>query len=375
MLLVCAGLFTRSVRHAADLEIGFRRDNLLMASTDISLQRYTPEQARQFYTALLERAAAIPGVRSAALARDVPLGYSNTGLDVFFEPGTTTVPDGHGDVLYNVASPDYFATLGLPLVAGREFSRADDASAPLVAIVNRPFVERFWPGLNGVGKRFRLEKAGPTVEVVGVTREAQYIFLGEMPRPYVYLPLAQRFTSPITLHLRTNVAPAQLASAARQAIHALDPQLVVYDEKTMATHLRDGLSLFFLRLAATLAGAVGLLGLTQTIVGLYGVISYAVTQRTREIGIRIALGADAAAVLRTIVAQGMRPALIGLGLGLLGAIGLTRVMAGLLLGVGATDPLTFGLASFVLIVASLVATILPAWRAARLNPTEALRDA
>jgi predicted permease len=375
VLLICAGLFTRSVRAAANIPVGFSRDSVFMLSTDVSLQRYAKPRAQLFYRQLLERANALPGVTSAALGRDAPLGYSNGGIDVFFDVGASSIPDGHIDVNFNSVSPGYFATMGFALLTGREFRASDDETAPGVAIVNRPFVDRFLPGQNPIGKRFRVRKDGPTVEIVGVIAAAQYQFLGEKPLPFLYLPLAQEFASSVTLQLRTSGPPAQLAAPARAVVHTLDPELVVYDEKTMKTHLRDGLSLFFIRLAATLAAAVGLLGLTQTIVGLYGVISYAVSQRTREIGIRMALGAHAAVVLRTVVAQGMRPALIGLGLGLLGAVGLTRAMSALLLGVSATDALTYGIASLVLIVASLVATAIPAWRAARLNPSDALREA
>ncbi len=199
------------------------------------------------------------------------------------------------------------------------------------------------------------------------------MFLNETPRPFLYLPLTQRTASPVTLHLRTTVPPMSLAAGTRAAIHAMDPELLVYDVKTMAIHLRDGIGLFFVRMGATLAGAVGLLGLAQTLVGLFGVLSYAVSQRTREIGIRLALGATARDVVRNVLGQGALLVALGLAVGLALSLALTRLMSSLLFGISAWDVTAYASASLVLAALGLVSCYLPARRAAKLEPSMALR--
>jgi putative ABC transport system permease protein len=373
VLLICAGLFTQSVRGAAQMDLGFRNTNLLMFTTDVSLQRYDTARGYTFYRQIVERAQALPGVRRVALSRDVPLGYNNRGWEVYFDRDVG-VEDNHYGVYGNTVSDGYFATLGYPILEGREFTDRDKAGAPLVAVINNAMARRFWPNGSAVGKQIRLEKDGPPVEIVGVVKDGKYVFINEALRPFLYVPFAQHFHDDMITTILASGDPASLAAPVRGIVRSLDPEIPPFDVKTMRAHLRDGIAFLFVRLAATLATAVGLLGLIQTIVGLYGVISYAVSQRTREIGIRMALGARPWDVLRGIAGQGLILSLIGIAIGAAIAFGVTRAMTALLVGVSATDPVTFVGAAVILALVTLASTVIPARRAARLQPVVALRD-
>jgi predicted permease len=274
----------------------------------------------------------------------------------------------------NNVSSGYFATMGIPLREGRAFARGDTAGAPLTAIVNRTAAERYWPGRSPIGRHLRLRSDGPPIEIVGVARDSKSLFVNEGPRPFVYFPLEQQFRPQVNLALHTAGDPAAMASAARQAFHAIDPELTVFDVKTMETHLQLGQAYFFMRLAATLATVVGLIGLVQTMVGLYGVIAYGVAQRTREFGIRMALGALPRDVIGGVLRRGLVMAATGVAIGVLLSLLITSAMAGLLVGVGAHDPLTFVAAAGALLLLALLSTFVPAWRAARLAPLAALRE-
>ena len=373
VLLICAGLFTQSVRAAASADLGFQPSHLALMTVDLTLQRYDSARRDRFYATLLERARAMPGVRAAALAHDIPMGGNNSSTTIYFDTDVPTVEDRRMDVYYNVVSADYFAAMALPLVAGREFTRFDTDSSPRVAVINAEMARRFWPGQDPLRQHFRTRKDGPLLEVVGVVRPTKYMFLSEAPGPYIYYPLTQRPTSVVVLHLRTAGDPATLIAPARAMFRSIDPDLLVFDVKTMEQHLNDGIAFLFVRLGAVLATAVGILGLIQTIVGLYGVIAYGVSQRTREIGIRMALGADAGAVVRSVMTQGLVLTTIGLAIGLALAFVATRMMSGLLFGVSPTDALTFTVATVLLLALSAVSAWLPARKAARLEPLSALR--
>jgi putative ABC transport system permease protein len=258
--------------------------------------------------------------------------------------------------------------MGIPLQQGRDFTEQDNESAPKVAIASRALARKLWLGQEALGQRLRVGKDGPWVQVVGLAGDAKYLFLSDEGRPFLYLPLAQNYRGGITLHVHTAGDPAALAQALREQVRALDPDLPVYGVKTMAVHLDGGVAFSLVRLAATLTGVFALLGLVLTSAGVYGVVSYAAAQRTHEIGIRMALGAQRSDVLRLVVGQGMLPAFIGIGIGLAAALALTRALSGLLLGVTPRDPSTFLAVSLFLTMVALTASYLPARRATRVDP-------
>jgi predicted permease len=373
VLLICAGLFARSVGAAARLDVGFRTDSLLMTSVDVGILRYSTPRGVQFQKELLEGVRAIPGVEHAALARSVPLAGNTYGIDVFIDERPPGVKDGHAEVAWNIVTPDYFTTMRYRLVHGREFLEQDRDSSPPVAVVNEALANRLWPGGPVLGRHLRLRKDGPIAEVVGVVGNGQWTFLNEKPIPMVYVPLTQHYSSFATLHVASSLPAASLVASVRKIISDFDPELVPYDVRTMQEHLRDGLALFFVLIAATLAMAIGILGLVQTVVGLYGVIAYSVSQRTHEFGIRMALGARAGDVTRVVVRQGALLVGVGLVIGVGIAMGVTRLMTSLLIGVNPNDLVSFGAACGVLALLALLSCYLPARRAAHMEPVKALR--
>jgi predicted permease len=375
VLLVCAGLLTRSVLRATSLDLGFRTDHLLMATTDVRLQRYDRTRGERFYQELLTRASAIPGVRGAALTGQIPLGTDFGTTDLYADVPTLAAKEGHTTLLYTRITPRYFETMGIPLVAGRDFTTRDDTTTAGVAIINQTLAKMLWPNAEPLGKRFRLETKGPELEVVGVARDAKYRFLSDGAQPYLYVPLAQRYRSEMSVMLHTAVDPASIAAPLRAVYASLDKDLAVYEVKTMSSHLHDGIAFLFTRLAAMLATGLGLLGLIQAVVGLYGVVSYSVAQRTREIGIRMAIGADSGTVLRQVLGQGLAMTAVGVGLGLVLALAVSRLLGSMLVGVTAVDVATYAAAAAVLFTCALVAALVPAHRASRLQPSEALRAA
>jgi putative ABC transport system permease protein len=274
---------------------------------------------------------------------------------------------------YNTVGRDYFRTMGMPLLAGREFTVEDDSAAARVAVVSRALADRFWPNEPVMGRRFRFGKDGPMVEIVGVAADAQYLNLGEPPRPFVYLPASQFYTPRITLVVHTAVDPTSLARGVRDIVSALDRELAVFDVRTMEDHLQNGRALLFVRLGALFAAAFGALTLALAALGVYGVMSYSVTQRTKEIGIRVALGARLSSVLGLVLGEGMRIVVLGLVLGLVAAVAVARLLSGLLYGVRVSDPVVFGGVAIGLGVVALAASYLPARRAAKVDPLVALR--
>jgi predicted permease len=372
-LLVCSGLFIRSLKNAEQTDLGFQTDRLLMLSVDVGMQSYEKARGLRFYDELAERVNGRPWTRSVSLARFVPFGNENGTYDTYTEERTPASKEPPLRVFYNVVGLDYFETVATPLTRGRDFSKGDNESSPKVAIVSEATARALWPGKDPVGRRLELGRDGPWAEVVGVARNIKFTFPFSEPQLLVYLPLSQNYQSEITLVVRTVGDPKALLGAARQEVFALDQNLPCYDVKTMATHIREGVALLPIRLAASLVGTFGLVGLILAVVGLYGVVSYFVARRTHEIGVRVALGAQERDVLRLVVGQGLRLTIIGVALGLGAAFALTRFLASLLYGVSATDPLTFTLVLMLFAGATVLAAVFPARRATKVDPMVALR--
>jgi predicted permease len=373
LVLVCAGLFIKSARNAEKTDLGFRIDNLMMFSVDLELQGYDRVRGEQFYKKLFDRLNSMPGVQSVSMSRNVPFGYNNNISDVFIDELAATTGENKESVFTTIVGQNFFQTMGVPILTGRNFTEKDDESAPKVAIINRAMADRLWPGGEALGKRFRLNRDGAEVEVVGIARDWKYMFLGEAPRPFLFLPLAQNYRPEMIFYIHGESSAAGLSAAIRETVRELDSDLPIYDVKTMKSHLKDGIAFLFVRMGATLAGVFGMLGLILAMVGIYGVISYTVTQRTHEIGIRMALGASFGDVLRMIIGKGLLLSFAGIAIGLCGALAVTRVMSSLLYGVSPTDPITFLVITALLASVSLAASYIPARRAAKVDPMIALR--
>jgi predicted permease len=353
--------------------MGFRVDHTLMASMDLRLQNYTEQRGQQFYEQLRDRMKARSGVRDAAISSVIPMGYDANAVSVFPEGQAATDRSQVETIFADSVQPEYFRTLGVPLVAGREFNKLDSATAPRVAIINEAFAKKLWPGQDPIGKTFQTERDGPRIQVVGETRTGKYMFLYEPPQPFVYFPLAQKYQFAATLMVYTDGDPTRLVESVREEVRQLDSTLPLYDVGTMAAHVRYGKPLLPARLGAMLVGAFGLLGLALASVGVYGVISYSVSQRTQELGIRAALGARPANVISMVLRQGMSLSLLGMAIGATLAFLMLRAMHSVLYGVGATDLPSLAAVSFLLLLVAFVASYIPALRATKVDPVIALR--
>jgi len=373
LLLACAGFFVRSFENSAHTDMGFRVDHTLMASMDLRLQNYTEQRGQQFYEQLRDRVKVYPGVRHAAVAALIPMGYDANTVNVYAE-GQAATDKSKGEIIFcNSVQPEYFRTLGVRLLRGREFTEVDNASAPRVAIVNEAFAKKMFPGQDPLGKTFQTERSGPKTQIVGVTGTGKYMFLYEPPQPFIYFPLAQKYQSSATLLVYSEGDPQGMVGAVREETRQLDSTLPLYDVTTMDSHVRYGKPLLPARLGAMLVGAFGLLGLVLASVGVYGVIAYSVSQRTQELGIRAALGARPLNVITMVLRQGMTLSLIGMGIGATLAFLTLRAMHSVLYGVGSTDFPTLGAVSLLLLAVAFVASYIPALRATKVDPVIALR--
>jgi predicted permease len=373
VVLIAGGLFVRSLQQVAGATLGFRTDHLLLASLDLGLQGYDQAGQKQFHRQLLDRLKELPGVRSASLASIVPFSYDFEITQIAPEEKAGD-KDGFTTVHANYVSPDYLTTIGGAVLSGRNFTLHDSEAALKVAIINTTMAERLWPGQDALGRRFKWGADGDLWQVVGVTRNAKYVMIGEEPRPFFYAPLAQRHASPVTLHIWADGDPAALTPAVRGVLRQLDANLPIYNVRTMEEHLNDSaFAVMPLRFGAVLAGVQGLLGLLLAAMGLYGVVSYVVSQRTREIGVRMALGARRFDILRIVVRDGLRLTLIGLAIGLLVSLGLTAILAKVLYGLTPAATPVFAAVVVLLTFVALLACWIPARRATKVDPMVALR--
>jgi len=370
-LLVSAGLFIRSFRAEQKFNPGFNPHNVLLESYDLFPAGYTEATGIAFDQQVLEKIQSLPSVRAASIASWTPLGFSGNS-DSFLPQGYVAGPHEAVEAGVNIVSPGYFSAVEIPLLSGRDFLRADSAKSQKVVIINKALADRYWHNQDALGKRMKIE--GGWATVIGIARTSQYYDLNENPRPFVYLPLYQFYSSTAILHVRTVrtvSGPLASASAVTDAIHQLNADLPVFDISTLEARTKT--ASFVQHMAGTFVGAFGVLALVLAAVGIYGVIAYSARQRTHEIGIRMALGALPGDVLRLVLGQGMRIALIGLAIGVVASLGLARLMSSLLFGVSASDPLTFIVVVLLLALIALLATYIPARRAMRLDPIVALR--
>jgi predicted permease len=374
VVLITAGLFVRSLQSAIHVDVGLNPDGVLNLGMDASQIGYDEPRGTNFYRALKERVKAIPGVESASLAYSIPMGYYSEGTRVWKE-GQKSLPLNEATrVGYNSVDEDYFRTLQIPVLRGRAFTQQDQSSSLRVAIVNEFLAKLLWPGQDPIGRHFSFDKPNdPEVEVVGVAKDGRYFEASEEPQGYIYLPASQHYTAMRVLHVRATVPPLDLAAPIQAEIHNLEPSLPVYDVETFR-HSLDGPNGFFLpRLGAIFAAIFGALGLLLALVGVYGIVSYAVTLRTHEIGVRMALGAQSKNVLALILRQGIVLTSSGLLIGLVISFGLTRFLRSLLFQISAFDPVTYFSVSVLLLSISLLACYLPARRATNVDPLIALR--
>jgi putative ABC transport system permease protein len=372
LLLICAGLVLRGLQRAQRMNPGFTTQHAIEVSFDLNLQGYDDARTKTFKRQLLERVRALPSVQHAGMANYVPLSLNISNNNIYVEGAPQELGANIPSSMTGNAAPGYMEALGVDLLEGRDFTDLDGDSRPRAAIVNESFARRFWPGESAIGKRFSFEGvSGPWIDVAGVIRDGKYLSLGEDPTPFVYLNLRPENGSYLTLIVRTASDPQQMISAIRGEFQKIDPNLPVYGVKTMTEHM--ALPLFPARVAAILLGSFGVLALILAAIGIFGVMSYLVSQRTREIGIRMALGASTQGILRLVVGHGLKLIVLGMGIGLVAAVAGTRLMSGLLYGVSATDSLTFGAIAFLLIGVAMLACYLPARRATQVDPMIALR--
>ena len=370
MLLVSAGLFLRTLQNAQALDPGFSTRTGLLASIDLLPAGYDAPRGRAFFRDLLARVRELPGVEAASVATKVPLGFGgNSDMGARID-GYTPAPNEEISIYYNRVGSEYLRTMGITIVAGRDFTDLDTTDRPDVVIVNETVVRRYFSGRDAIGGRIRL--GNRTLEVVGVARDGKYSSITEVPRSFMYMPVQQWYRADTVLHVKASVDPGTLVPRLHEVLRSLDSNVPLFDVRTIAEQL--SIAVFTQRMVASLLGAFGALALLLATVGLYGVIAAVAAQRTPEIGMRMALGATRRDIVAMIVGQGLSLPLTGVAIGLIAALGATRLFKSLLVGVSATDAPSFAVTTILLVTVALAAAYLPARRAARIDPLQALRN-
>jgi len=377
ILLVGAGLMMKSLYRLLAVDPGFRPERVLTMGMDLRTQQYSKDPAvLNFWQQVLDKVRALPGVEAAAVGTVIPLTDSHSRSDVTIEEMALPTPGNYPHPDVHIVSPGYITTLGIPLLRGRTFTDADDEKAPLVGMINAVTARRFFPKEDPVGKRFMFghpsaKNAPKWCTIVGVVSDTKLYGLANPARLEVYVPLRQNAASEMTLLVKSGADPAALTSAIREAVQSIDKDQPLFAISTMKELVSN--SVATRRMTLVLLGLFSGLALVLGGIGIYGVISYSVAQRTHEIGIRIALGAPRRDVFRLVVGQGLKLAGIGIAIGIAGALGLARLMSSLLYGISATDFETFAGVSILLALVALLACFIPAQRAMRVDPTVALR--
>jgi macrolide transport system ATP-binding/permease protein len=375
VVLISAGLCLKSLRNLNAIDTGFDTAKVFVMSLDLGSGGYDEARGRSFYSQLRERVAALPSVESVSLATIVPLGKGGMIRFIKQLEGYQAEPDEKISISFNIVGEHYFSTMGVPLLAGREFGPQDNAASPKVVIINEAMAQKYWPDSSPLGKHLdlgRVRKAtSPIMEIIGIAKNSKYSELTEAAEPAFYEPLQQDYTPQMALHVRTAGDSKALITMVRQEVQALDANLPVFNVKTLAE--QKSRALYSERIVAMLLTAFGLLALGLAALGIYGVMAYSVSRRTREIGIRMALGAKIGDVLALILRQGMALIVIGVALGLAGAFAATRLLTSFLYGVSATDVTTFALIALLLTAVAWLACYIPARRATKVDPMVALR--
>jgi predicted permease len=370
VLLVGAGLLLQTLQKIRTASPGFSTHGVLFTAVDLVSAGYDAKRARNLQDELMDRVQALPGVESAAFARVTPLGYGSYSSSPIAVDGYQPPPEEQPAAQYNEVGPGYFGTMGIPLVSGREFTRADDEQAAPVAIVNETMAAKYWRGRSPLGERVQVK--GRWMLVVGVAKDSKYQSVRETPKPFFYVPRRQNFSVGAGLYIRTRLTAETMAAALARDVRALDANLAPYEMITLQEQVDRSTSPQ--QVAVTLVGILGALALLLAVIGLYGVMAYAVSQSTREMGLRVALGANASNLLWLVMSRGLGLTAGGVLLGAAVSLALTTLLGNLLYQVSPRDPLAFGSAFVVMTIASLAACFLPAWRATRIDPVRALRD-
>ncbi len=376
IVLVAAGLFTRSLQNAESVDLGYNPHNVLNVGLNPELQGYDRPRTEAFYREILRRAKQLPGVESASLAYSVPLSYYNMGSAVRAEGQVLNKDERAPGSNRNMVSPEYFANMRISILSGRAFTDADTADSQRVAIVNEALAKRLWPNQDPIGRRFTYEgetKKDAPVTVVGVAHNARVADMNDPSRLHFYLPITQAYQATHVLQLRTTVPADTLIPVIEAQIHDLDPNLPVYDVMTMEKSLMGANGFFLYKMGAAFAGTLGFLGLVLAVVGVYGVVSHNATSRTHEIGIRMALGAHPGSVFALVLRHAAILVGAGIAIGILTALAVSRVIGSFLLNVSSSDPITFLTVAGLLLAAAFLACYIPAHRAMRVDPMEALR--
>src|SRR5215469_8277757 len=369
ILLAGAGLLLQSLARVRSDSPGFSTQGTLVTAVNLSASGYDVQRAKSFQDELIDRVQGLPGVESAALARVTPLGYGTFSSAPIAVDGYQPPTDERPSVDYNQVGPGYFATIGIPLVSGREFTRADNETAAPVAIVNETMAARYWAGKNPIGDRLQVKDKW--FKIVGVAKTSRYYSMRETPKPFFYVPLRQNFSVGAALNIRTKLRPETMAAALSRELKAMDANLALYEVISLQEQLDRSTSPQ--KVAVTLTGVLAGLALVLAAIGIYGVMSYTVSQSTRELGLRMALGARTPELFRLVISRGLALTAGGILLGAAAALGLTRLLGYLLYKVSPRDPVAFGSAFLILLIVSLIACFLPAWRATRVDPIVALR--
>jgi predicted permease len=371
VLLIAGALLVRGLARASEIDPGFDPDRLVSLSFNLKMNGYSPEQSTAFQRRLVSHLEAQPGIEAVTLVSRPPLG-SDINLEGVQILGHHQPDDEDTAIDATQVGPGYFRTVGLTLLEGRDFTAADDEDAPKVVIVNEAMAKRYWPGRSPIGEQIHTDgfDEAPHV-IVGLVRDYKVRSLGEAPRPYLHFARRQEPSRNVTVLARTSGPAAHAVAPLRRAVLELEPELAFSEEGTVTDLIR--MTLVPTRVGASLIGAFGALALLLAAVGLYGVIAYTVSQRTRELGVRAALGADRGDLVKLVIGQGMKLAVVGVALGVLAAAAVTRVLSVLLYGISAVDPWAFGGAATMLLGVALLANLVPALRAARVDPMRALR--
>jgi putative ABC transport system permease protein len=371
VLLISAGLFLRSLQEAQSVDPGFGRDPAAMLTVALAPKRYSEEEGRLFMRQLLDRIEQLPGVRSVGITHNMLLRKTGRETMTIRVDGIEPPPERQGHMLDKAyVGPGYFEAVGIPILRGRNFDETDRPDSQQVAIVSAAMAERFWPGEDAVGRMIR-RGSGPDLMVVGVARDAKVLDLSESQRPFIYLPYSQSYSALVSIVARTSVDPERTALDMVAAARELDPELILWTPTTMERHL--GFVLLPFRLSAFFISAFAMLAAALASVGLYGIVSYSVSQRRREVGIRMSLGATVRAVTFMLMGSGMRLVVAGSLFGLVLSYLLSQTLSGLLFGVDALDMFTFAAAPLFLIAVAALAAYVAAHRASRINPVNALR--